>query len=62
MFLLLRLEVLQGPLDANAAAKLAVLETLGSTKNTWWRFLGKGSFAVAVDVAVAARHNAANVD
>ena len=34
LFSFLQLEVRNGPLDAHAAAELAVLETEGSTKNT----------------------------
>ena len=55
MYCFLGLEVRQGPLDAHAAAELAVLDTDGSTKNTWGSFFGEESPAAAVDVGVAAR-------
>ena len=51
-FFPLRLEVVH---CLHTQAELAVLETESSTINTWWSFLGKECFAVAVDVAVAAR-------
>ena len=55
VYCFLGLEVRQGPLDAHAAAELAVLDTDGSTKNTWGSFFGEESLAAAVDVVVAAR-------
>jgi len=51
----LGLEVVKGPLDAHAAAELAVLDAEGATKNTWRSFFGEESLAAAVDVHVAAR-------
>ena len=54
MYCFLGLEVLKGPLDAHAAAELAVLDADGATKNTWRSFFGEGFLAAAVDVHVAA--------